>query len=122
MSRFDPVAADLVALGQALRLETHGRASGRVVPVTLGFVREPDASFLVAAGDPSADWAANLDADPDCRATVGPDVFACRAEALEGPDRDRAIRELILRGGTPAERLGRGPAYRLRVRGPSPDR
>ena len=36
------------------------------------------------------------------------------AELLDGPDRHRAIRELILRYGTPSEGLGRGPSFRLR--------
>jgi hypothetical protein len=36
------------------------------------------------------------------------------AEPLEGADHGRAIRGLILRYGTPAERLGLGPSFRLR--------
>ncbi|HET9850999.1 MAG TPA: hypothetical protein VFP56_00670 [Candidatus Limnocylindrales bacterium] len=40
------------------------------------------------------------------------------AEPLEGPELHRAIRELILRYGTTAERLGRGPAFRLRRQSP----
>jgi len=40
------------------------------------------------------------------------------AELLEGADANRAVRELILRYGTPAERLGAGPAFRLR---PAPE-
>jgi len=36
------------------------------------------------------------------------------ADRLEGVDAQRAVRELILKYGTPAERLGRGAAYRLR--------
>ena len=39
---------------------------------------------------------------------------AYRAEEIEGPDRARAIAELILKYGTPAEGLGVGPAFRLR--------
>jgi hypothetical protein len=41
-----------------------------------------------------------------------------QAVALAGADRNDAITALILRYGTPAERLGLGPAFRL-VR-PSP--
>src|SRR5437763_16816377 len=112
----DPLARSLVETGQALRLETRGRTTGRPAAATLGFVREPDGSLLVAAGDPSADWAANLDADAACRITIGTTTADYVAEALDDGARNRAIRELILRGGTPAERLGLGPAYRLRPR------
>ncbi len=85
--------------------------------VALGFVREPDGSLLVAAGEPSADWAANLLAEPRCRVTILGQCGSYEAEELEGPERAAAIRELILLGGTPAERLGSGPAFRLRPRG-----
>jgi hypothetical protein len=82
--------------------------------VALGYVEEPDGSFLVAAGRPEADWARNLDADPRCKVSVGdaswPDAIA---ELLAGPQAQLVVRELILKYGTPAERLGRGPAYRL---------
>jgi deazaflavin-dependent oxidoreductase (nitroreductase family) len=110
----DRLAASLVAAGLALRLETRGRTTGRRATATLGFVREADGALLVAAGDASADWAANLDADPVCRVTIGDVGAEYEAELLEGTERVHAIRELILRGGTPAERLGFGPAYRLR--------
>ena len=83
--------------------------------MALGYVEEPDGSLLIAAGAPEADWARNLDVDPRCRVAVGetawPDAIA---EPLGEPDAQRAVRELILKYGTPAERLGRGPAYRLR--------
>jgi deazaflavin-dependent oxidoreductase (nitroreductase family) len=115
----DALSRSLVEAGRALRLETRGRSSGRPAAAILGFVREPDGSLLVAAGDPTADWAANLDADPACGVTIGDVTGEYVAEALDDEDRNRAIRELILRGGTPAERLGLGPAYRLR---PRPDR
>jgi hypothetical protein len=36
------------------------------------------------------------------------------AEPLDAADHARTIRGLILRYGTPAERLGRGPSFRLR--------
>jgi hypothetical protein len=35
------------------------------------------------------------------------------AERIEGENAHRAVRELILRYGTPAERLGQGPVFRL---------
>lgn len=114
----DPVAAAMVATGRALRLETRGRRTGRPVPVAVGFVEEADGSLLVAAGRPDADWALNLLAEPRCRVEVGEASFEAEAELLEGPEAARAIRELILRYGTPAERLGSGPAFRLRPRHP----
>lgn len=112
----DPVAAAMVADGRALRLVTRGRRTGRPVAVAVGFVEEPDGSLLVAAGRPDADWALNLLAEPRCRVAIADRTFDAEAEPLEGPEAGRAIRELILRYGTPAERLGSGPAFRLRPR------
>ena len=85
----------------------------------MGYVEEPDGSLLVAAGDPGAAWARNLRADPACRTTVSGRTAPGRAEELDGSDRARAIRELILRYGTPAERLGAGPAFRIRPLDPA---
>lgn len=101
------------------RIETHGRVSGRVVPVAVGFVDELDGSILVAAGDPGADWARNLEAEPRCRVSIGDDAWEATAEPLDDDDAGRAVTRLILRYGTPAERLGRGPAFRLRRAVPS---
>lgn len=112
----DPVAEAMVADGRAVRLETRGRRTGRPVAVAVGFVEEPDGSLLVAAGHPDTDWAQNLLAEPRCRVALGEATFEAVAELLEGADAARAIRELILRYGTPAERLGAGPAFRLRRR------
>ena len=111
----DDIGQQLAGWGKVLRLQTRGRKSGRRLEVALGYVDEPDGSLLVAAGDPAADWARNLDADPGCRVVVGDATWPeAVADRLEGADAQRAVRELILRYGTPAERLGRGPAYRLR--------
>ena len=95
-------------------MQTAGRVSGRPTWTPVGFVEEPDGSLLVAAGDPDADWALNLLADP--RAAVDREGVrtVVHAEPLDGPEAHRAVRELILRYGTPAERLGAGPAFRLR--------
>lgn len=82
--------------------------------MAVGYVEEADGSLLVAAGSDDADWARNLTADPACRVTLADRSFDATAELLEGPDFERAIRELILRYGTPSERLGHGPAFRLR--------
>ena len=111
----DELGEQLAGWGKVLRLETRGRVSGRSVEVAVGYVTEADGSLLVAAGDPDADWARNLDADPAAGVTIGDDeTYDVTAERLDGPAAARAVRELILRYGTPAERLGRGPAYRLR--------
>ena len=80
----------------------------------MGYVEEPDGSLLVAAGSAEADWGRNLESDPRCLVTFGGDTWPAIAESLEGPDVHRAVRELILRYGTPAERLGNGPVFRLR--------
>ena len=111
----DDIGEQLADWGKVLRLETRGRTSGRSVEVALGYVEEPDGGLLVAAGSPDADWARNLDADPACVVVVGKSTWPhAIAEPLEGQAAQRAVRELILKYGTPAERLGRGPAYRLR--------
>ena len=94
-------------------LETRGRETGRTARAAVGFVEEPDGSLLVAAGDPDADWALNLVADPRCEVTIGERTLTAEAVELEGPDRARGVRELILKYGTPSERLGHGPVFRL---------
>ena len=114
----DPIGEQLAGWGKVIRLETRGRSSGRWLEVALGYVEEPDGSFLVAAGSPEADWSRNLDAEPRCRIALGESAWSdAVAEPLDGPEAQRAVRELILRYGTPAERLGRGPVYRLRPAG-----
>jgi deazaflavin-dependent oxidoreductase (nitroreductase family) len=84
------------------------------VRAAVGFVEEPDGSLLVAAGEPDADWALNLVATPRVAVTIGERTALYEATELSGDERDAAIARLILRYGTPAERLGRGPAFRLR--------
>lgn len=105
---------DLVAWGRYLRLETRGRITGRAAAAVVGFVERPDGTLVVAAGDPDAHWALNLLHDPVCRVTVGDRSFAAVARLLDGPEHAGAIRDLILRYGTPAESLGSGPAFELR--------
>ena len=102
-----------------VRIETRGRVTGREVAAAVGFIEEPDGSLLVAAGDPDAGWARNLEADPSCRVTVGDRSWEASAEPLDDAAAGRVVASLILRYGTPAERLGRGPAFRLR---PMPSR
>ena len=67
----------------------------------------------MAAGD-RAQWADNLLAEPNVDVEVGERRFTAIAEPLEGADHAWVVRGLILRYGTPAERLGRGPSFRLR--------
>jgi deazaflavin-dependent oxidoreductase (nitroreductase family) len=105
---------DLVGDGRVVRLETVGHRTGERRPVTVGFVREPDGSLLVAAQEPTTAWAVNLLADPACRVTLGDDAWDALAEPLDRPGHVVAIRALILRYGTPSEDLGRGPSFRLR--------
>ena len=117
----DPVGEQLSAWGKVALLETRGRRTSRTARAATGFVEDPDGTLLVAAGAPDADWALNLADEPACRVTVGQRTWAAVAEPLEGPEHHRAVRELILRYGTPAERLGAGPAFRLRpVAAPEP--
>ena len=80
----------------------------------MGFVAEPDGAVLVAAGAPDTDWAENLLAEPRCSVTIGTRTFAALAEPLTPEESARAVTEMILKYGTPAERLGRGQAFRLR--------
>ena len=109
------VGPDLVRWGRAARLETTGRRTGRTATAFVSFHEEPDGSLLVAASAAAASWARNLAAHPEATVTIGERSFPVLAELLSGADAATAIRELILKGGTPAERLGHGPAFRLRL-------
>ncbi|MEO8570341.1 MAG: nitroreductase family deazaflavin-dependent oxidoreductase [Chloroflexota bacterium] len=113
---------DLVASGRFARIETRGERSGLPRPVTIGFVDDPEVTgaILVAAGSAETAWAGNLLAEPSCRVTLADRSFDAIAEPLGGADHARAIRELILRYGTPAEGLGRGTSFRLRQAGEGP--
>lgn len=105
--------ADLADWGKVIRLHTTGRRSGQARTVTIGFVEEPGGSLLVAAASDSTGWAANLRSLPIC--LVERDGRARRglAQPLSGTERAEAIARLLLKYGTPAERLGAGPAFRL---------
>ena len=104
----------LVAGGRVARLTTRGHRSGTPRPVVVGFVADADGSLLVAANGPDHAWGRNLLADPSVTVEIGGRSFAALAEPLQGPDHAHAIRELILRYGTPSEGLGSGPSFRLR--------
>jgi deazaflavin-dependent oxidoreductase (nitroreductase family) len=105
---------DLVAWGRTLRLETRGRVTGRTARAVVGYVQRADGSVVVAAGSPDADWALNLLADPACRVTLGDASWDAVARPLERDEHVAAVRDLILRYGTPAENLGSGPSFELR--------
>lgn len=105
---------DEVASGRYARLELRS-ATGATRAVTVGFVDSSDAGILVASGTPEARWAVALASDDDVVVTIAERRFRASATVLEegDPERARALRELILRYGTPSERLGRGPVFRL---------
>ena len=107
------IGEQLAGWGKAALIETRGRVSGQPARAHVGFIDMPDGSIVVGAGL-GAHWAANLLADPGCSVTVEGRTFRGVAEPLEGPELAIAFRELILRYGTPAERLGSGPAFRIR--------
>ena len=109
----DEIGEELAAWGKVALLETAGRVSGRRVRSAVGFLEQSDGVLIVAAGADDADWALNLRANGRCTATVGDDVVTYEATELPIDERNAAISALILKYGTPAERLGRGPAFRL---------
>lgn len=104
----------LVADGRVVRIDLVGHRSGAHRSVTVGFVTEPDGSLLIAAQEPTTAWGRNLLAEPACRVTLGDVSWDAVAEPLDRAGHALAIRELILRYGTPSEDLGRGPSFRLR--------
>ena len=107
------IGEELADWGKVALLETIGRITGTSVRNAVGFIEGDDASLTIAAGNDESDWALNLRAHPTCRATIGEHVRAYEAQEIDGPDRSSALRELILKYGTPAERLGHGPVFRL---------
>jgi len=105
--------ADLAAWGKVITLETRGRHSGQPRRVTVGFVEELGAVLLVAAANEASAWARNLIAEPGCHVERDGRRSAYRAIPLVGPARAAVVSALILKYGTPSERLGAGPAFRL---------
>lgn len=106
----------LAAWGKVGLLETRGRVSGRPITTAVGFVAEADGALLVAAATEGSDWARNLQANAVCRLSIEATTADYMAEEVDGPTRAAAISGLILKYGTPAERLGHGPVFRLRRR------
>jgi len=109
----DTIGEELAGWGKVALLETKGRVSGLPVQTAVGFVETTDRALLVAAGTDDADWALNVRANPHVSATISDETNDYLAAELSGADRNSAITALILKYGTPAERLGRGPAFRL---------
>ena len=107
------IGIELVGWGKVALIETIGRVTGAAASAAVGFVDGDDGSLLVAAGTEGSDWALNLRANPRCRVTVGEAVTDCHASEVDGALRNRALGELVLKYGTPAERLGYGPVFHL---------
>ena len=110
----DEIGEQLAGWGTVAIVETRGHVSGATARAAVGYIEAVDGSLVVAAGQPEAAWARNLLADPSCVVTIGERVGPFLAEELAGAERNAAIASLILRYGTPAEGLGRGPVFRLR--------
>ena len=115
---------ELVRDGRVARLELRGSRSGLPRIVTVGFVELADGSLVVAARSAAAAWARNLEADPRATVTIGDRTFGAVADRLDerDPRRNAAIRDLILRYGTPSEGLGSGPVFVLVPARPGADR
>jgi deazaflavin-dependent oxidoreductase (nitroreductase family) len=109
----DQIGEQLAGWGKVALLVTTGRTSGKPVRSAVGFIESADGSLFIAAGSDSADWALNLRLEPRCRATIGERAAAYSAQEVDGAERAEALAGLILKYGTPAERLGRGPVFRL---------
>jgi deazaflavin-dependent oxidoreductase (nitroreductase family) len=109
----DPIGEELAAWGKVALLESIGRISGKPVRSAVGFVESEDDRLYVAAGSESAGWAANLRRQPRCRATIGDRTGSYEARQVDGPEAAAALTQMILKYGTPAERLGRGPVFCL---------
>jgi deazaflavin-dependent oxidoreductase (nitroreductase family) len=111
----DEIGEQLAGWGKVALIETRGRRSGQPARAAVHFVDDGAGGLLIAAGSPDADWALNLLAHPRCRATVGDVAADYHAEPVDDDaERGVALTALILKYGTPAERLGAGPVFRLR--------
>lgn len=113
MTDEETLGQQLAGWGKVALLATRGRHSGRAVSTPVGFWRADDDALYLAAGDEASDWALNLRITPGCRLAIGEEAAEYDALEVAGDERSAALRELILKYGTPAERLGRGPVFRL---------
>lgn len=109
----DPIAATMAEAGDVLVIDVPGRRTGRRIRTPVGYIAEPDGSLLVAASTEYTQWARNLAAAGECIVTIGADQGVYDAIRLPDDERGRVVAGLILRYGSPAERLGAGPAFRL---------
>ena len=108
------IGAELAEWGKVALLETTGRKSGKPITTAVGFVEGDDGAILIAAGSDASDWALNLRAHSHCRVTIADRVGQYLANEMdEGAERSGVLVDLVLKYGTPAERLGRGPVFRL---------
>ncbi len=114
------IGEQLAEWGKVALIETTGRVSGSPARAAVGFIEQSDGSVVIAAGSELADWALNLRANPHCGALIGDVAHDCVATELDGPERAAAVTSLILKYGTPAEGLGRGPVFQLRQVGKAP--
>jgi hypothetical protein len=114
-------ADDLVRDGRVARLELPPGDAGTARSVAVGYAEQPDGTLFVSAGSAEAGWARALEDEPEIGVTIGDRTFRASTTRLEDDDprRATAIRELILRYGTPSERLGRGPVFALTPLAPS---
>jgi len=109
----DPILAAMSEHGDVALIEVPGRDTGQMRRVGVGYVREPDGSLLVAASTEHTQWARNLEAAGTCRVFIGERGGQYEVRRLPDAERGPVVVALILRYGTPAERLGAGPAFRL---------
>lgn len=108
------MGARMAASGRFVLVETVGRKSGQPRSTPVGFERDEHGNLLVGAGSPTAHWAHNLLANPECRASVDGRTIAYRAEHLVDDARDAALRAIKGRYGPGmADRIGLGPVFRL---------
>lgn len=105
--------ADLTAWGKTIVLETIGRTSGLPRRVTLGFIAEDSGAILIAASEDTSRWAGNLMAEPRCHVERDGSRALSNAALLSSEEGQSVVAQLILKYGTPSERLGRGPAFRV---------
>lgn len=108
------IGEQLAAWGKVGLLETHGRISGRPITTAVGFVEDADGALLLAAATDGSDWARNLRANPRCRVRIEGTTAEYEATEVDDATRAAVVTALILKYGTPAERLGHGPVFRLR--------
>ena len=103
----------LAQWGKVALLETRGRRSGRPTVTPVGFIADPDGTLLIAAASQTSDWARNLRATAECRVTIEDRTADYVAHEADDATRAATTVALILKYGTPAERLGHGPVFRL---------